>query len=399
MTKNCLVKSPNPLFSPRSERKTQRLGDVAISNPPDHESEKHEERPERPSLTEVLLRSLASAVIAVDAKRNITAFNPAAERITGLATDRVLQTSIDALPAPFRALLHETFATGASITDRQIVIASMGGSEIVVRANTFAYSKEAGRIDAVLLLCHDVSSARKLEANVRRLDRLANIGNLSASAAHEIKNALVAIKIFIDRLLELHQDKELATLVSREVDRIDSIASQLLKLSGPARPALALVNLHKVLDNTLRLIHHQLDSRQIRLTRSFDAVEDVINADEKQLGQAFINLFLNAIEAMDEAGTLQVGTDLPPPEESYLLAGSDASPRWLRLTITDSGPGIAPDHLPYVFDRFFTTKPDGTGLGLPITRSIVEEHGGMIFVESEPSKGTTFRIVLPLAAG
>jgi len=368
---------------------------VARPNSPDRDPEKREERPERPSLTEVLLRSLASAVVAVDSKRKVTAFNATAERITGLEAGRVLHESIETLPAPFRALLHETFATGASLTDRQIVITSVEGAEVIVRANTFAYSKESGRIDAVLLLCHDVSSARKLEANVRRLDRLANIGNLSASAAHEIKNALVAIKTFVDRLLESNHEKELAALVSQEVDRIDSIATQLLKLSGPARPALTAVNLHRVIDNTLRLTIYQLDSRQIRLERSFAATDDLINADEKQLGQALINLLLNAIEAMDGPATLRVATELVPPGESALLGGA-TNIRWLRLTIADSGPGIAPEHLPYVFDRFFTTKTDGTGLGLPITRSIVEEHGGMIFVESESGKGTAFRIVLPL---
>jgi len=338
-------------------------------------------------------------VIAVDAKRAVTAFNPAAERITGIPAASALHQSVEILPAPMRALLHETFATGSSISDRQIIISPDGVTETVVRANTFAYSKDGGRIEAAILLCHDVSSARKLEANVRHLDRLANIGDLSANAAHEIKNALVAVKTFVSRLLESQQEQELATLVSQEVERIDSIASQLLNLSGPTKSIRAPTSLHKVLDNTLRLVHHQLDSRQIRLTRSFNAGEDLIDADEKQLAQSFINLFLNAIEAMDRPGTIHVGTERVPADEAGLLAGPHPSSRWIRIIITDSGPGIAPEHLPYVFDRFFTTKPEGTGLGLPITRSIVEEHGGIILVESGICVGTTFRIVLPLAHG
>ena len=370
---------------------------MAILNPTVRESEARRERQERTSLTEVLLRSLASAVIAVDSKRRVTEFNPAAERITGLDARDVLHNTIEALPAQLRVLFHETFSSGAPVPDRQVVLATVCGSETVVRANTLVYSKDSERIDAVLLLCHDVSSARKLEANVRRLDRLANLGNLSVNAAHEIKNALVTVKTFFERSSGLHQDKELARLVSLEIDRIDSMASQLSKLSGPAKPDLASVNLHKVLDNTLRLIHHQLDSRKITLTRSFGAADDVVNADEKQLIQALINLFLNAIEAMDEVGTLRVSTELVSPEESLLLTGADSPVRLLRLSIADSGPGITAEDLPYVFDRFFTTKPEGTGLGLPITRGIVEEHGGMISVESEPNRGTTFRIILPLA--
>lgn len=348
-------------------------------------------------MTEVLLRSLASGVIAVDAKRRITAFNRTAERITGLKADQVLRKTFDALPAPLQGVLEETFVTGDSVPDRQMPISQPRGGEILIRASTFAYANDEGKIEAALLLFHDVSSAKKLELNVRRLDRLANIGTLSASAAHEIKNALVAIKTFIQRLPDRHEDEELAGLVHQEVERIDSIASQLLKLSGPAKLVFTPVSLHKTLDNSLRLIGHQLESNRIKLARSFAAPEDLVNADDKQLGQAFLNLFLNAIEAMGSDGTLRVATEPIFPKQADLPGGTGGSARLLRLTISDTGPGIPAEHLSQVFDRFFTTKQDGTGLGLAITRGIIEEHGGTITVESVPDKGTSFRIVLPLA--
>jgi two-component system, NtrC family, sensor histidine kinase HydH len=353
-----------------------------------------EERHESLHLTEVLFRSLASGVIAVDARQRITAFNPAAERITGLKAHDVLRKTFDALPAPLQGFLQETFVTCDSIPDRQMPVSHPQGGEILIRASTFAYTNDSGKIEAALLLFHDASSAKKLELNVRRLDRLANIGTLSASAAHEIKNALVAIKTFIERLPERLEDKELAGLVHSEVERIDSIASQLLKLSGPAKPVFTPVSVHKILDNSLRLIGHRLESNRVKLVRSFAAHEDLVHADDKQLGQAFINLFLNAIEAMSSGGTLQVATT---PHSSEKGGGADYGPRWLRLTISDTGPGIPAEHLPQVFDRFFTTKQDGTGLGLAITRSIIQEHGGTITVESVLHKGTSFKIALPLA--
>ena len=360
-----------------------------------HNSATAEERQESLHLTEVLFRSLASGVIAVDARQRITALNPAAERITGLKAHDVLRKTFDAFPAPLQSLLQETFLTGDSISDRQVPVSHPQAGEVLIRASTFAYPNEAGKIEAALLLFNDVSSAKKLELNVRRLDRLANIGTLSASAAHEIKNALVAIKTFIQRLPDRHEDKDLAGLVNQEVERIDSIASQLLRLSGPAKPVFTPVSVHKILENSLRLIGHQLESSRVKLVRSFAAPEDLVNADDKQLGQAFINLFLNAIEAMSSGGTLQVATEPHSSGEAFSnVAGSDT--RFLRITISDTGPGISAEHLPQVFDRFFTTKQDGTGLGLAITRSIIQEHGGTIAVESILHKGTSFKIVLPL---
>jgi two-component system sensor histidine kinase HydH len=346
-------------------------------------------------MTEMILRSLASGVIAVDSKRQITAFNHTAERITGFKADQVLRKTFDALPSPLRAVLEETFAAGDSIPDRQMPISDSRGGETLIRVSTFTSANGPGKVEAALLVLHDVSSAKKLELNVRRLDRLANIGTLSASAAHEIKNALVAIKTFIQRFPDRHEDKELANLVNQEVERIDSIASQLLKLSGPAKPVLIPVNLHKTIDNSLRLIGHRLESDHIKLERSFAATQDLVHADEKQLGQAFINLFLNAIEAMSSDGTLRVATESIFPKQADLSGAPDKA-RFLRLTISDTGSGIAAEHLSQVFDRFFTTKQDGTGLGLAITRGIIEEHGGTITVESVPNKGTSFTIVLAL---
>jgi signal transduction histidine kinase len=139
-----------------------------------------------------------------------------------------------------------------------------------------------------------------------------------------------------------------------------------------------------------------LESNRIKLARSFAAPQDLVNADDKQLGQAFINLFLNAIEAMSSDGTLRVATESSSSKRADLPGGTGNRARLLRLTISDTGPGIPAEHLPQLFERFFTTKQDGTGLGLAITRSIIEEHGGTITVESVPGKGSSFKIVLPL---
>src|SRR5207245_8400399 len=170
---------------------------------------------------------------------------------------------------------------------------------------------DAGRkLAAVAFLLADSHAAGRREQELRRLDRLASIGTLSASMAHEIKNALVAGKTFIDLLLEKHQDAELVEIVRREMGRIDSIVSQMLRFAVPAKPTFSTIRLHEILDHSLRLVQPQLEGKSISLSRSFQAASDLVNGDDYQLQQAFVNLFLNALEAMGPNGTLTVATDI-----------------------------------------------------------------------------------------
>jgi two-component system NtrC family sensor kinase len=240
--------------------------------------------------------------------------------------------------------------------------------------------------------------APQLEERLERLDRLASMGTLAAATAHEIKNALVAGKTFIDLLLEKHKDAELAGVVRREMGRIDAIVSGMLKFAGPARPALSKVHLHEILEHSLRLVQHQLQAKHIALNRSFQAAPDLAQGNECQLQQAFVNLLLNALEAMGPGGSLLVATEIIPPAARPAALGNPPGLAQLRVTVKDTGAGVAPENLPRLFEPFFTTKPDGTGLGLPITRRIILEHQGAITLQSQPGQGTTFQITLPASA-
>jgi len=165
----------------------------------------------------------------------------------------------------------------------------------------------------------------------------------------------------------------------------------MLKFGGPARPELGQVRLHDVLEHSLRLVQPRLEDNQVALTRSFQAVTDTVKGDERQLQQAFVNLLLNALDAMGPNGSLSVATELVPPE------GADGRAQ-VQVAIKDNGPGIPPEQVGRLFEPFFTTKPNGTGLGLSITRRIILDHQGDIRVESQPGQGTAFNILLPAAA-
>jgi signal transduction histidine kinase len=247
-----------------------------------------------------------------------------------------------------------------------------------------------------VVIVEDLEAARKLEHHLRRLDRLADLGTLAAGMAHEIKNALVAGKTFIELLLEKNREAELAGVVKREIGRIDAIVSRMLKYAGDREREFKPLRVHELLEHSLRLVEPQLNGKAIRLERSFLAAADLVEGNENELQQAVVNLVLNSLEAMSPGGTLAISTS-PGEDAEPVRPGAPASASRIQILIRDTGPGIAPDNLPRVFAPFFTTKPEGTGLGLAITQRIVLEHAGTIRVESEVNRGTQFCIILPLA--
>ena len=353
-------------------------------------------RTERLNLWGVLFRSVEPAVVAVDAQKNVTAFNRVAERITGLQAQAVLGQKMAGLPSPLQQAIEETFVSGKPIADRTVVLFPDAEEKLPVHTNTSLCANASGQPLVVVAVFHDLDSARKLERRIRRLERLASIGTLSAGVAHEIKNALVAIKSFADLLAQRNQDVEMTSLISREAKRIDSLVNQLLKFAGPAKPTFAVVSLHEVIENSLRLVQHQLKVRKIQLVRALDAGIDQVQGDAKQLEQALINLLLNAIESMEEIGTLTVATELVVATAHISRSEPKGKKEQIQVSIKDTGSGIPPELATRLFVPFMTTKAEGTGLGLAITARIIQEHRGRIKVESEVNKGTTFKILFPV---
>jgi len=340
------------------------------------------------TLPRILERCLASGLLALDQTQRIRACTPEAEELLGVERGQAMGRSLETLPASLREVLAKTLRDGQGLPDHHLLLESGSARRRTVRVATTPILAADGKIAGVIAVLNDVTPARRLEENLRHLDRLASIGTLSASMAHEIKNAMVAIKTFVDLLIKKNPEAALADIVGREMRRIDSILSQMLRFGGPAKPTFGVVQLHRLLDESLGLVQHHLEGRRIKVGREFQAQHDSLHGDVYQLQQAFLNLFFNALEAMGPAGELTVTTDVLEPSE--VAAGP-----MLRVRVRDTGMGIAPENLERLFDPFFTTKPNGTGLGLPITRRIIEEHRGRVKVESELNAGTTFSILLP----
>jgi len=356
---------------------------------------------------ETLLENLTSGVIAAGTDDRVTVFNNEAGQITGLNPQEVLDCSLSALPLELAEPLITTLRTAESQEDREIRLPAEPG-EVIIRASTSIFHGQDRQVIGALMVLTDVTAIKRLEHQIRRSDRLASLGTLSAGMAHEIKNPLVSLKTFAQLLPERYQDSDFrdtfSNLIGHEIDRIDSLVNQLLRFARPAKPILKPLHAHEILEKALTLVGHRLYQKDIKLNRSWSADVDTIHGDADQLEQVFLNFFLNAMDAMKTHGELSVKTEIRSDEQwvSTLRSGNGESNgsrqarEALLITIRDSGEGIRAEDIPHVFDPFFTTKDYGTGLGLSVVHGIIQEHGGQIEVESELQKGTAFHISLPL---
>lgn len=338
------------------------------------------------TLPELLNQSLDAGLIILSRDLMITSVSDAARSILNLGDGLVTFTE---LPKSLQNIFRHETGTAESCVAVQVPAADSSSRNIKVTLTPVPGVN--GKPNGFVALVQDTGAVLQLEKNLRQLDRLASIGTLSASMAHEVKNALVAIQTFVDLLITQNQNAQLADVVGRELKRINSIVSQMLRFGGPARPNLANVRIHQLLEQSATLVQHHLEGRRIHLELDLQASPDTVRGDAYQLEQAFLNLLFNALDAMGAHGTLRVSTVVSDRERS-----TSPAPPSIEITIKDNGIGIPPENLKRLFDTFFTTKPNGTGLGLPITRRIVEEHQGSISVSSELHQGTQFTIRLPL---
>jgi len=233
----------------------------------------------------------------------------------------------------------------------------------------------------------------QLRQEVAQTERMKSIAVLASGMAHEIKNPLTPIKTFSEQLPSRLDDKEFllkfSRIIGKEVDRIDGLVQELLSFAKPSLPELKQVNIHQLIGQTLDLLNNETIGHKIRLKTSFENKNILINIDPKQIRQALLNIFLNAIEAMPNGGRLTIDSRSLPHRQKE--RGNEK----FIITISDTGCGIDPKDLPHIFDPFFSKKNHGTGLGLSITHEIIRNHNGKIFAESELGKGTSFRIELP----
>ena len=339
---------------------------------------------------ENILKTMESGVVAVSVEGKVTLFNSAAERMAGLEAASLRTGPVERLPGALADLIQATLGDGVPRLQVERTLASADRRVTPVVCSTSPFSDAQGRILGAVLVFSDLTRLKELEDERRRAARLASFQSLASGIAHEIKNPLVAIRAFAQLLPRKFGDEDFrenfSRVAVREIDRITALVERLRPLSTPSKP-LQPLDLRGPIEETLELLRVRLEDRRISVERVYDEQLPGTLGEPSQLKQLFLNLFLNALEAMEPGGTLTIR-----------LKGRGNGEAGLLVEVVDTGCGI-PEGLPEkVFDAFFSTKPQGTGLGLAICRGIADVHRATIRVENNPAgRGAVISLAFPAA--
>jgi len=245
---------------------------------------------------------------------------------------------------------------------------------------------------AVAGICRDITERIETEKRIRESERLAHIGKLTTSLAHEIRNPLSSVKMNSQIILKNSDfggnDKRRMEIVVSEISRLERILDEMLDFAKPLKLNLKLVSINAVMDACLEIMEARIREKEIGVRKVYRRGLTRTLIDPEKVEQAIINVLLNAIEILPEGGTIEIVT-------KQLSRDGDA----IEVEINDDGPGISPEDLPYVFDPFFSNKKKGTGLGLSNVKKILEAHGGKASVLLQTPHGTRVSLTIPFQQG
>jgi PAS domain S-box-containing protein len=330
-----------------------------------------------------LVETMNEGLLLIDSRGDITFSNKRFASMFNYQIDELLGRNIYTLfDGENKKKLKAELSKSEGLSIFELEINTKDGKKVPILIST-APLTDGGRIAAIT----DLTEIKRLEKIVLQSEKLAATGKLAASVAHEINNPLFGIKnviyILMDEIKEDDPNRKYLEMADEELDRIANIVGQLLDFHRPSMGKMVPVNVNTLIKDVLTLVGNQLKNNNIKVTTKFNPKIPNILASSEQLKQVFLNIILNAQEAMPNGGELSVHTDV---EDDHI-----------RIDFTDTGKGIPPEDIEHIFDPFFTTKKrKGSGLGLSICHGIIRSHNGRIEVESEVGKGTTFTIILPI---
>ncbi|MBW2090197.1 MAG: PAS domain S-box protein, partial [Deltaproteobacteria bacterium] len=343
--------------------------------------------------TRQVVANMANGLLSVNPEGRIVSYNLLAMELLGLKETELegldLRSVID-----FNATgIDDTLLQSKPVLEREFLHKSKSGAVIPMSLSVTPILDEKNTCTGAVIVLRDLREIRQLEKKVRHSEKLAAIGELAAGVAHEIRNPLSSIKGFArflsHSLSDRTREKEYAEIMGKEVDRINRVVNDLLTFARPSEPELAATDLFELVEHTVRLLETDARSRNVKIRSKINPDLSRFLLDANQITQALLNLMLNALQEVDDGGTVEVGADV------------DDSGSRLHIWVEDDGPGIPNDKKKKIFDPFFTTREKGTGLGLAIVRKIVENHSGELQVESPlPGKtgGSRFTITLPVGS-
>jgi two-component system sensor histidine kinase AtoS len=338
--------------------------------------------------TEKVLVTMGDGLLAIDMAGRVTTVNPAARRILEIPEDRPVRSKpVWDLMDPgsqMAGYIREVLADPSVEKQRELgAYAGKNEPVILVNAGVLETRQKASR--EIIFSLTDITALKRLEAQVRQAQRLADLGILAAGMAHEIRNPLSAIKTFVALLPKKLKKpgflEKFQQTVPREINRLNTLIEEMLELSRPPRYRLKPTDIRALVTHCTTLLETDFNGRDIFFQADLPDDPAWVQADADQLEKAFINLLQNGAQAMPGGGTLQVSVF---PDQDHMV-----------LEFRDTGHGMSPEMVDNIFNPFFTTKAKGTGLGLAITHKVITEHGGRISVTSREHAGTCFTVRLP----
>lgn len=347
-------------------------------------------------LSESIINCSVNGVIISDLTGNILNVNPRAEEILGISREEMLRKRIQDIfgfdqterRKIYRALMHREnifyFDFHYSRPDGKRLILNLGGFAVIdEKKNTL------GAVTAIT----DITEKKKMDDYLMRVERFAALGRIAAGIAHEIRNPLAGIYMTVQNLeSEIGEGsiggRDLRNIL-QEIDRIEKLIRDVLNLIRPMPLQVEEIDIHEHLLATMALLKKKMSQKKITLKTDFNAPVGHLKADPNRLRQVFLNLTLNAIEAISgKNGLIELKTEA--------VRGGDGSRDWIAIQFKDNGAGIPARDLDRIFDPFYTTKSVGTGLGLAVSHKIIEDHRGIIEVDSQEHRGTIIRVLLPV---
>ena len=337
--------------------------------------------------TRNVIESMPAGLITLDAQGRIVSLNRKAQEIFGKEELQAEGKTLNDLVGAERCEIAPLLLEGGEFLERPMECRRPGGDVIPVRVSASRLRGREGEPLGTVLIVRDMREIRAMEEALERSRRLAALGRMAAGIAHEIRNPLGTLRgfaqFFARRNGEDAAARQYAELMVGEVDRLNRTVSALLQFARPREPEFSPVSLIELLRRTARLLEDDMAARRIDFRLDLPAEPVVFSADPDLLTQVLINLLQNALAATEAEGEIRLGG-----------AGDTEE---VRLWVQDTGKGMSAEEREHMFDPFFTTRREGTGLGLAVVQQIVEQHRGRIEVESAPGQGTRIELLFPVA--
>jgi two-component system sensor histidine kinase HydH len=342
--------------------------------------------------TQQLISNMANGLLSIDMKGKIISYNQVALELLDIQESEIEKDKdLRNIVSFDKTGINETLSKNLKILDREVSYLKKDGESVPLSWSSSPIDSDNKKFKGAVILIRDLSEIKELQERVYRTEKLAMVGALAASVAHEIRNPLSSIKGFAQILGKSFEDKTpqsgYSKMMVKEVNRINGVVNDLLTFASPMQLQATDTNIADLINHVVNLVTVDAKERNISIQFTCEPEASSVVIDENQITQMLLNIVLNAFNAVDESGEINI------------RAGLINSGQALRLEIQDDGSGIPEEVKDKIFEPFLTTREKGTGLGLAIVKKIVDNHGGSIFVESPPAgniKGSKFIINLPV---